>query len=148
MVVRVVQRREVHPVGFDLGAIGHIETNRTEDLGDALPGVHHRVQAAFGHVAAGQRHVDCFGGQAGVHERIGQRLAAGVQRLFNAALGLVDARALRLARLRIELTEALEQVSQHAGLTEKACLLVFQRGVVLHRGKRVLGIDDDLVQIQ
>lgn len=148
MVVRVVQRREVHPVGFDFGAVSHIETDRAEDLGDALPGVHHRVQAALGHVAAGQRYVDRLGCEACVHQRVGQRLAAGRQCLFNAALGLVDTRAFGLACLRIELAQAFEQVGQHAGLTEKACLLIFQRGVVLHRGKRILGIDDDLIQIQ
>ncbi len=148
MVVRVVQRREVHPVGFDLGAIGHVEADRAEDLRDALPGVHHRVQAALGHIAAGQRHVDRLGGQARVHQRISQRLAAVVQGRFDAALGQVDTRAFRLARLRIELAQSLEQVGQHAGLAEKARLLVFQRSVVLHRGKRSLGIGDDLVQIQ
>jgi hypothetical protein len=103
MVVRIVQRGEVHPVGLDLGAVGHIETDRAEDLLDALPRAHHRVQAAAADRTARQRDVDGLRGQARVHQRIGQRLAACLQCGFNLLLDLVDAGAFRLAGFRVEL---------------------------------------------
>ncbi len=105
------------------------------------------MQAAARHRAAGQRDVDGLGGQARVHQRVGQRLAARLQRGFHLLLDLVDARALALAGLRVELAEALEQFGQRAGLAEEAGLLVFQRGVVIGGGESGLGVGDDLVQI-
>ena len=53
VVLGVVQRGEAHPVGLDLGALGHVEAHRAEDGLDALDGAAHRVQAAG--AAAGGR---------------------------------------------------------------------------------------------
>ncbi|MNN14232.1 hypothetical protein D3C81_1272890 [compost metagenome] len=147
MVVRVVQRGEVHPVGFDLGAVGDVEADRAEDLLDTLPGAHHRVQAAAADRAARQRDVDGLGGQARIHQRVGQRLAARLQRGFHLLLDLVDACAFALAGFRVELAEALEQFGQRAGLAQEAGFFVFQRGVVIGGGESGLGVSDDLVQI-
>ena len=46
MVLRVVERGEVVPVGLDLGAVGDVEADRAENLLDALPGADHRMDAA------------------------------------------------------------------------------------------------------
>ncbi|MNS89236.1 hypothetical protein D3C72_1232420 [compost metagenome] len=148
MVVRVVQRGEVHPVGLDLGTIRHVEADGAEDLLHAFPSAHDRMQAAARHGAAGQRHVDGLGGQARVHQRIGQRLAARLQGTFHLLLDLVDARAFGLARLGVELAQALEQLGQRPGLAQEAGLFVFQRGVVVGGGEGGLCIGDDLIQIQ
>src|SRR2546427_10073507 len=47
MVFRRVQRREVEPVGLDLGALGHIEAHGAEDALDALQRQRHGVQATL-----------------------------------------------------------------------------------------------------
>ena len=46
MVLRVVERGEVVPVGLDLRAVGDLEADRAPDRLDALPGADHRVDAA------------------------------------------------------------------------------------------------------
>jgi hypothetical protein len=64
MVLRVVQRGEVVPVGLDFRAVGDIEADRAEDLFDAPPAAADRVQAAPSAAAARQRDVERLPGQA------------------------------------------------------------------------------------
>jgi hypothetical protein len=63
VVLRAVERREVHPVGLDLGALGDVETHRGEDGLDALDRAADRVQAAGAAATAGQRDVQRLGAQ-------------------------------------------------------------------------------------
>ncbi|MNC90475.1 hypothetical protein D3C83_65770 [compost metagenome] len=65
MVLRVVQRGEVGPVGLDLGAVGDVEADRSEDLLDAPPGAADRVHAAAAAAAARQGDVERLLGETG-----------------------------------------------------------------------------------
>src|SRR3546814_6426607 len=58
MVQRIVQRGEVGPVVLDFGAVGHIETDRTEDFFDAFPTAGNGLDDAWAQAAAGQGDVD------------------------------------------------------------------------------------------
>ncbi|ABA47491.1 hypothetical protein BURPS1710b_1895 [Burkholderia pseudomallei 1710b] len=147
MILRAVQCGEVVPVGFDLGAVGHVETDRAKNLFDTLPRAHHRMEASRPGTSAGQRDVDRLGGETLVQERVGKRLAARVERGFDLLLRDIDARAFRLARLGIELAEALQQLGQRARLTEKPRLLVLERGDIRSPFERLLRVGDNLVQI-
>ena len=51
MVVRRVQCGEIVEIGFDLGAIGHFKTDRTEQAFDALQRACHRMDSTA-HLAA------------------------------------------------------------------------------------------------
>ena len=77
MIFRVVQRGKTHPVGFDLWALGHIKTHRSEDRLNALHRPRNRVQAADTALTARQGHIQGLGLQLDLQLGIGQRLAAG-----------------------------------------------------------------------
>src|SRR2546423_5268779 len=66
MVLGVVERGEAHPVGLDLGTVGHIEAHRREDLLDALHRARDRMHRAATALAAGQGDVERFGAQLGL----------------------------------------------------------------------------------
>lgn len=105
------------------------------------------MEASRPGTSAGQRDVDRLGGETLVQERVGKRLAARVERGFDLLLRDIDARAFRLARLGIELAEALQQLGQRARLTEKPRLLVLERGDIRSPFERLLRVGDNLVQI-
>ena len=130
MVLRIVQRGEVVPVGLDLGTVGHIEADRAEDLLDALPGADHRMDTARRASPAGQRDIECFFGQARLQLRAGQLRAARVERRLELRLRGIDERAGGLAFLDRERTQALEERGQLPRLAEIARLGVFERGRV------------------
>lgn len=146
MVFRAVQCGEIGPVGLDLGAIGDVEADRAEDFLDALPGAHHRVDAAEAAAAPGQGDVDRLGIQSRLHLRIGQRVAARIQQRLDLFLGLVDHRALRAPRVGVELAEALHLFGNLAGLAEVFGLRVFEGGRILRGGEVRLGSDHELFQ--
>src|SRR2546423_752742 len=52
MVLGIVERREVEPVGLDLRPVGDVEAERAPDRLDALPGAHDRMDAASSATAA------------------------------------------------------------------------------------------------
>ncbi|MNT49738.1 hypothetical protein D3C72_1866100 [compost metagenome] len=60
MVFRRVQRREVKPVGFNLGAFGHIKTHGAKNALNALHRDRHRVQTACTTATARQGHIQHF----------------------------------------------------------------------------------------
>jgi hypothetical protein len=91
MVLRVVQRGKVVPVGLDLGAVGDVEADRAENLLDALPGTADRVQTAAAAAAPGQRDVERLAGEAGFEFSQFQVLPAGIERRLDPLLGSVDA---------------------------------------------------------
>src|SRR3546814_6060711 len=68
-----IQGLEVVPVVLDLRAVGQLVAQAAEDVGDALDRAADRMQAAARGVAAGQRDVDGFGGQARVERGIFER---------------------------------------------------------------------------
>ena len=125
----------------------HVETDAAENLFDALPGPHDRVQATRIGAAARQGDIDGFGGEALIQQRVGQRLAPSRQRGFNLLLDEVDPCAFGLARFGIEFAKALQQFSQHARLAEKACFLVFEGGDVGGFCEGFLRVRDNLVQV-
>ena len=147
MVFRAVQCGEVEPVGFDLRTVRHVEADRAENLLDALPRLHDRMQAARRKTAARQRHVDRLGGETLVQQRIGERLAARGERRFDLLLRHVDARALSFARFGIELAQPLQQFGERARFAEKTRLLVFERGDVGGVFESALRIGNDLIQV-
>ena len=100
MVLRVVQRGEVVPVGLDLGTVGDVEADRAEDRLDPLPGADDRVDAAAAAAAAGQRDVERLLGEPRSSLRARQLGAPALERLLDALLGGVDAPAGGLAFLR------------------------------------------------
>ncbi len=93
MILGRVERGEVVPVGFDLGAVGHFEADRAEELFDAIERAHHRVQAAARLAATGQGHIQRLGSQLGLQLGQAQRLAPCRQRRLYLGLGDVDRRA-------------------------------------------------------
>jgi hypothetical protein len=134
-------------IGFDFGAVGHVETDRTEDLFDAFPRAHHRMQAASAKTAARQRDIDRFRCQPLIQQHIRQRLTARIQCCFHLLLDRVDACAFGLAGFRVEFAQAFQQFREHPGLTEKAGLFVFERGRISGVFEGVSRVGDNLVQI-
>ena len=90
VVFRGVERGEIEPIGFNLGALGNIKTHRTKDGFDALQGERNRVQAALDALATGQTDVECFGFQLPFKFSIGESLTPQIQRDFNCLLGHID----------------------------------------------------------
>ena len=74
MVLGRVERGEVVVVVFDLGTVGDVEAERAEQRLDALERARDRMQAADAAPAAGQRHVERFGGELRFELRVGERL--------------------------------------------------------------------------
>ncbi len=146
MVFRVVQCGEIGPVVFDLGAVGHVETDRTEDLLDALPGADHRVDAARAASPAGQGDVDGLGRQALVQHGLGQFGPPRVQQRLDLLLGLVDLRAARALFLALQGCEALEQRSQRPLLAQEGGFFVFQRGGIPGLGEAFTGLGNQFVE--
>jgi hypothetical protein len=130
VVFRVVQRREAHPVGLDLGTVGHVEAHAAEDGLDAFDGAAHRVQATGAAAAAGQRDVQRLGAQLLLEFGFGQLLAASLQGGFDAGLGLIDLGAAGLLLIGRQRAQALQQFRDAAALAEVARLGVFQRSGV------------------
>ncbi len=129
MVLRIVQRREVVPVGFDLRAVGDVETDRAEDLLDAPPGAADRVHAAAAAAAAGQRDVERFPGKAGFEFFQFQIFSTGIERRLDLLLGGVDVLPEGFFFFRRKRTQLLQQRGEFTGLAE-----VFRLGVLERRG--------------
>ena len=60
MILGLIQRGEVVPVGFDFRAVGDIEPDRAENLLDPLPGADHGMDAAEAAAAPRQRDIEGF----------------------------------------------------------------------------------------
>jgi hypothetical protein len=94
MILRIVQRCEVVPIVLDLRPIGHIEADRTEDLLDADPGAHDRVNAATAASPPRQRDVDRLVGEALVQLIGGELAPARLEQSFDHFLRAIDRGAL------------------------------------------------------
>jgi len=127
MVLRVVERREVIPVGLDFRTVGDVEADGAENLLDALPGAADRVQAAAAAAAAGQRDIQRLLGEARFQLRQRELPAALFQRRFQALLGRVDVLAEGPAFLGRQGTQRLQQRRQFSRLAEKLRLGVLER---------------------
>ena len=114
VVLRLVQRREVVPVGLDLGAVGHVETDGGKDLLDALPRPGNRMDAAPRPRAAGQRDVDGFLAKPRLEHALREGVSPGRQRGLDAFLRGIDAGPDLPALLGIELAERLQDFGEPA----------------------------------
>src|SRR5258707_1258360 len=54
MVLWLIERREIVPIGLDLRAIGKVESNRTKDRFNALPGADNGMDSAATAAAPGK----------------------------------------------------------------------------------------------
>ena len=86
------------------------------------------MQAAGLAQAAGQRDVERLGLELDVEFRVGQRLAAVVERSLDGLLGDVDCGAAGLLLLDAQRGHALHQLGDAAGLADELRLGVFQVG--------------------
>src|SRR2546421_3015338 len=99
MVLWIVERGEVVPVGLDLRPLGDVEAKRAPDGLDSLPGAHDRMDAAASATAAGKRDVERFLGRARRELPFGERGAPRFERCFDALFRGVVGGAGRLALL-------------------------------------------------
>jgi hypothetical protein len=107
MILRRVQGREVLEVGLDLGAIGDLETDRTEQGFDTFERARHRMQTAALPAAAGQVTSSASSASRAFERQLPDRFAAGVERRFDGFLGAIDRRAGGLALVRRQLGQPL-----------------------------------------
>ncbi|MNV54094.1 hypothetical protein D3C71_1462660 [compost metagenome] len=134
VVRREVQRFEVVPVVFDFRAFGELVTEAAEDLGDALQGTGHRVQATALFATAGQGDVDRFRGQARVQRSVFQHGLAITQRAGQRVTGTVDGFAGGFALIGWQATELLELGGDAAVLAQQGHAQDFQRVGALGSG--------------
>src|SRR5882672_6125033 len=84
VILGLVERGEVVPVGLYLGTVGDVETDRAEDGLDALPGTDDGMDAARAAAAARKRHVERLLGEARVELRRLERFPARDERRLDA----------------------------------------------------------------
>ena len=134
---REVQRGEIVPVVFHVRAFGHGEAHVTEDRGDLLEHLHHRVQCASlraGHGRQGQ--VQRLGDEL-LLQRLGFQLGlAGLHGLIDAGLQRVQLRAVFLALFRAHLAQRPHQAGDPALLAQLCHAHSVQRLKVTCPGNR------------
>ena len=135
------------PVGLDLRAIGHGETDGAEQLLDAVERAHHGMDAAARLAAPGQGHIERFGGKLGFELRALQRVAARGQRGLDGILGGIDRGAGALALLGGQLAQPLEQRGQRTFLAEIGRLDFFKTHKLDGRRKISGRLSNELIQI-
>ena len=121
-----IQGGEVEPIGFDLGAIGHVKTHGAEDRFDALEREAHRVQATGRAFTTGQGHVQGFGLELGLQLGVSQSGAAFLQSGFNGLLGHVDSRALGFFLVHGQRGQALHELGDAPRFAQVLGFGVFQ----------------------
>src|SRR6266851_2119415 len=114
MVLRLVERGEVVEIGLDLWTVGDLETDRAEQLFDALQGAHRGVQSAPREATPGKRHIERLFGELRIQLGGRERFATRDKRGLNTVFGGVDARTCLAPRLRRKLGEALHRVGERA----------------------------------
>ena len=135
VVLGVVQRREAHPVGLDLGAFSDVEAHRAEDRLDPLDHAADGVDAALAALPAWQGDVERLRLQLRLELGRREALAARRQRRLDAGLELVDVGAAGLLLLDAERAQSLEQFGHAAGLAQVTRLGVFEFGGGGRRGE-------------
>src|SRR5262249_20611735 len=98
-------------------------------------------------LAPRKAHVESLGSEPALHLRLGERLAAILQGLLDALLGLVDPGTRSLARLAGETAHLLEQFGERARLAEELGLGVLQRGGVRAGFEKAARGGYDFVQV-
>ncbi len=131
MVLRIVERGEVVPVGFDFGAVGDVEADRAEYRLDALLGAGERMQAPAARAAPRERDVERLLRQPRIELPLRQRVAPLGERGLELVLRRIDAAAGLAPRFRRKFAQPLEQIGQHSGLAEKMRLRLFQFGGII-----------------
>jgi len=128
-------------------AVGHFETDGTEQGFDALQRPRHRVQAAARFSASGQRDVKRLLGQARIQRGLADRFATLVERIFNRRLGHIDRRACGFLLFRRQLAQAFEKFGDLPALAEETGLHLLQRIGVGNGSERRAGFTNDLIEI-
>ena len=135
MVLGIVERGEVVPVGLDLRAVGDLEAERMPDFLDALPGAQHRVDAAAAAPAPGQRDIERLFRQARGKLRVGKRRAPRFERRLDSLLRRVERGARDSFLFRRKRSQCGPETGQLPALSEVACLCVFERRRVARRAE-------------
>src|SRR5258706_5406408 len=147
MVLRLVERSEIVPVGFDFWSIGDVESYRPEDRLDALPGANDRMDPSETAAASRERYVERLFPQPGFQGKAFDRFAARLQQGFDLLLGLVDQHACLGALLRRKLAESFEHLCQRATLAEKSRLGLLESGKVPDAVETRFRVGDDAVEL-
>src|SRR5262245_30081900 len=147
VVLGLVERGEVIPIGLDLRPVGHIEADRAEDRLDPLPGAADRMDAARLAHATRQRDIDSLLGEARVELRRGDRGAAIGEQSLDPILRVVDAAAAVALDLGWKLAEPLQELGDDALLAEEARLRVLERRQLVGRGELRSRFGDDRVEV-
>src|SRR5258708_39113276 len=79
MILWLVERGKIMPIGFNFRTIGDVESHRTEDRFDALPAADDGMNSATAASASGQRDIEPILRQAGFQGCHLARLAARLQ---------------------------------------------------------------------
>src|ERR1700704_4966378 len=79
MILRLIERGEVMPIGFYFRAIGDVESHRTENRFEALPGADDRMDPAATATAPGKRYIERILRQSDFQRKHFDRLAARLQ---------------------------------------------------------------------
>ena len=111
MMRRDVERAEIHPVGFDVGAFGDLAAHGAEDRSDLLHGAADRMDETHLAGARRQRGVEPLGREAGVEFGVLQFGAAGLDQEREGVLQPVQCRTALPPLLR----RGLAQVAQQGG---------------------------------
>ena len=119
MMRRDVERGEIHPVGFDVGAFGDRAAHGAEDRGDLLHGAADRVDQAGLARARRQGGVEAFCRQPGVEFGVLQFGAAGLDQGGERVLELVQRGAALAALLGRGLAEVAQQGGEPAVAAER-----------------------------
>ncbi|MNC85924.1 hypothetical protein D3C83_15460 [compost metagenome] len=147
MVLRVVERGEVVPVGFYFRPVGDVEAERAPDRLDPLPGADHRVDAAAPPAAAGERDVERLLGEPRGELRVGKLGAPRLERRLDRLLGLVEPRPEGLSLFRRKRLETPLQRRQLSRLAEEARLGVLQGRGIARRAERGERARNDAVEV-
>ena len=147
MVLGLVQRGEVVPVGFDLRPIGDVKSRRAENAFDALPGTYHRVNATAAAASPRQRYVQGFLRQTGIERLCLNGIAARGKSRLDLLLCLIDQRTDARPFPCGEPAETFQLFGERAGLAEKARLRLFEPGSIADPLKRGARFGDDLFQV-
>ena len=148
MILRIVERREVEPVGFNLWAIRHIKANRLEDLLDTAPGSNHGVQATHEGAATGQRDIDGLLGQPRMELGLAELISARLQRGFDLSLDLIERGTRSLSGLWIHLAKLLELFGEKARLAKETRLGILERRRIGSSLEGALRLRDELIEIR
>ena len=120
MVGGNIQRLEIVKIVFDFRAVGHFKAHAVKQLDNALQGEGNRVQTAAALAAAGQSHIQGFGGQLGLQLGFVERIAAAIEGCLKPVFAFIDVGAHGFALVRAHLTQGFQQRVQFAGFAQIA----------------------------